>query len=259
MNQIRLAVLLVLVLSCLWPDPALSATPMPTGREIYNRFREGLADPACNTPRPSRWRQHFAAAPKRLAARNENVLPLFAHVVDAVRAARLPTEYALIPFIESGYRPQARSKAGPAGLWQIIAPTARTLSLPVGKGVDGRMSPVDSTRAAVRYLATLHRRFSGNWRLAAMAYNTGENRVLAALRRSGQRAQDAEPGKLPGLSATTRSYVEKLNALSCEMNDADNREEWLRAIDRPVVPLQPYASAQRAPVAVASRQLPTAP
>jgi len=259
MNQIRLAVLLVLLLSCLWPDTASAANPMPTGREIYNRFREGLAEPACNTPPPSRWRQHFAAAPKRLAARNENVLPLFAHVVDAMRAARLPTEYALIPFIESGYRPQARSKAGPAGLWQIIAPTARTLSLPVGNGVDGRMSPVDSTRAAVRYLATLHRRFGGNWRLAAMAYNTGENRVLAALRRSGQRAQDAHPTQLSGLPDITRSYVDKIDALSCVMADADNREDWLRAIDRPVLPLQPQPPAPRPRVAVAPLELPMAP
>lgn len=243
MNPIRLAVLLVLLATALWSTSVSAAAP-PTGREIYSRFREGLADPACNPERRSRWRQHFAAAPKRLAARNENVLPLFAHVVDALRAARLPTEYALIPFIESGYRPQARSKAGPAGLWQIIAPTARRLSVPIGNGVDGRMSPVESTRAAVSYLASLHKRFGGNWRLAAMAYNSGENRVLAALRRSGRRAQDAEPAHLAGLPAITRSYVDKLDALSCVMDDADDREDWLRSIDRPVRPLQPVAQAR---------------
>ena len=51
-------------------------------------------------------------------------------------------------------------------------------------GYDGRLSPVDSTRAAVRYLKTLHGMFAGDWRLAVMAYNAGEYRVFGALRRS---------------------------------------------------------------------------
>ena len=68
-------------------------------------------------------------------------------------------------------------------------------------GYDGRLSPVDSTRAAVRYLKTLHGMFAGDWRLAVMAYNAGEYRVFGALRRSGQVARDADPEKLESLSA----------------------------------------------------------
>ncbi|MFX7760059.1 transglycosylase SLT domain-containing protein, partial [Acinetobacter baumannii] len=87
------------------------------------------------------------------------LLPLFGYVVDALRDADLPTEYALIPFVESGYRPAARSPSGPAGLWQMIAVTARNHDVPIRDGYDGRLSPVDSTRAAVRYLKTLHGMF----------------------------------------------------------------------------------------------------
>lgn len=215
------------------PSPATPATR--SGREIYQRFREGLADPHCEAgSSSSRWRQHFAAAPGRLAARNDELLPLFGYVVDAVREASLPTEYALIPFIESGYKPGARSASGPAGLWQMITLTARNHRVPISAGYDGRLSPVDSTKAAVRYLKTLHGMFAGDWRLAVMAYNAGEYRILGALKRGGQQARNAKPEQLPGLSDISHAYVRKLRALSCLMEQADDREDWLRALDRPV-------------------------
>jgi membrane-bound lytic murein transglycosylase D len=220
---------------------AAAATPSPTrnGREIYEEFRKGLADPECEPGATSqRWRQHFASAPKRLAADGDDLLPLFGYVVTAVREAHLPSEYALIPFVESGYRPGARSPSGPAGLWQMIAITARSHDVPIRNGYDGRFSPVDSTRAAVRYLKTLHGMFAGDWRLAVMAYNAGEYRLLGALKRSGQVARSAKPEQLTGLADITHAYVRKLHALSCLLEQADDKEEWLQALDRPVPRLE---------------------
>jgi len=212
-----------------------AAPAIHSGRDIYQRFREGLADPHCEVGSSSpRWHQHFATAPGRLAARNDDLLPLFGYVVDALREASLPTEYALIPFVESGYKPGARSPSGPAGLWQMIALTARNHRVPINAGYDGRLSPVDSTKAAVRYLKTLHGMFAGDWRLAAMAYNAGEYRILGALKRGGQKARNARPEQLPGLPDISHAYVRKLRALSCLMGQADDREDWLRALDRPV-------------------------
>ena len=220
------------------PPPAAASPPgsaTHSGRDIYQRFRDGLADPHCEAAsRSERWRKHFAAAPGRLAARNDDVLPLFGYVVDALREAGLPTEYALIPFVESGYKPGARSPSGPAGLWQMITLTARNHHVPIRAGYDGRLSPVDSTKAAVRYLKTLHGMFAGDWRLAVMAYNAGEYRILGALKRSGQQARHARPEQLAGLPDISHAYVRKLRALSCLMEQADDREDWLRALDRPV-------------------------
>jgi membrane-bound lytic murein transglycosylase D len=220
-------------------QPLPSASPATrSGREIYAEFRAGLADPQCDGTDSRRWHAHFAATPTRLVARGDDVLPLFGYVVDALRAAHLPTEYALIPFVESGYKPGARSPGGPAGLWQMIAMTARNHAVPMHPGYDGRLSPVDSTRAAVRYLKTLHGMFAGDWRLAVMAYNAGEYRVFGALRSSGQVARSADPEKLTGLSGISRAYVRKLHALSCLFDQADDDAGWVEALDRQVPILQ---------------------
>ncbi|MBJ6983109.1 lytic transglycosylase domain-containing protein [Luteimonas sp. MC1750] len=213
-----------------------AALPATSGVAIYQRFVEGLAQPACEDASP-RWRQHFAHVPDQLVSTEGEVLPLFGYVVEALRAAHLPTEYALIPFVESGYRPGARSGSGPAGLWQFIAVTARNHDIPVRSGYDGRLSPVDATRAAVRYLKTLHGMFAGDWRLAVMAFNAGEYRVLGALRRHGQRAADADPEGLESLAGITRSYVRKLHALSCLMVEAGRDAAWTESLDRPVARL----------------------
>ncbi|MGY1425331.1 lytic transglycosylase domain-containing protein [Lysobacter sp. A289] len=214
---------------------ASSAAITPrSGLDIYQQFRAGLADPTCGTDVSARWSKHYAAAPKRLASPGDDTLLLFGYVLDAVRDADLPSEYALIPFVESGYRPEARSPQGPAGLWQMIKLTARSHDVSIRKGYDGRLSPVDSTRAAVRYLKTLHGMFAGDWRLAVMAYNAGEYRIFSALDKGGQVARDADPAALPGLPDITHAYVRKLHALACVLGDADDRDPWVKAMDRPV-------------------------
>ncbi|MCD9033271.1 transglycosylase SLT domain-containing protein [Luteimonas sp. Y-2-2-4F] len=244
--------------ACLLPAAATAAVPAPAlappgvepaaqaavegvqrqGRDIYASFVEGLSDPGCSADAGDRWRRHFAHVPRDLASKPDKLLPLFGYVVDQLRANHLPTEYALIPFVESGYRPGARSAAGPAGLWQFIALTARNHRIAIRPGYDGRLSPVDSTQAAVRYLKTLHGMFAGDWRLAVMGYNAGEYRVFGALRATGQRPMDARPEELP-MPQTTRAYVDKLQALSCLLVEAGQREDWLRAIDHTVPVLTP--------------------
>ena len=219
-----------------------TSTPAVTrnGQEVYRRFLDGLSEPECTADATDRWRSHFGHVPRQLASRGNDVLPLFAYVVEEVRAQHLPTEFALIPFVESGYRPGARSASGPAGLWQFIAVTARNHEIPIRPGYDGRLSPADSTRAAVRYLKTLHGMFAGDWRLAVMAYNAGEYRVFGALKRAGQEARDATPDTLP-MPQTTQAYVRKLHALSCLIKEAGERETWMASMDREVPTLTAIA------------------
>jgi len=141
-------------------------------------------------------------------------LPLLAWAVESVEQRGLPQQFALIPIIESGLRPEARGRGGPLGLWQLMPATARHLGLRVGKGGDERLSVLRSTTAALDYLQALQADFGG-WRATAMAYNAGSGRLRRAFARAGERTVSAERRKPAGLSPITYNYIAKLEALSC--------------------------------------------
>lgn len=157
----------------------------------------------------SRWRRHYAPFTRRLAHRKGEVRQRFDAVVTQLVAARLPAEYAAIPFVESHNRANARSGLGPAGLWQFTAQTARNHGLKVNGKVDERMDAERSTRAAVKYLKYLHRKFKGDWEHVLMAFNAGEGRFLAH-RRQGK-----------GLSPITRVYPRKVEAIVCNVLETE--------------------------------------
>lgn len=205
---------------------AASAPGTRSGSGIMQRFHAGLAAPACGDASP-RWRHHYAHAATRLA-QDRAALALFGHVLDAVRDAGLPSEFALIPFVESRYRVDARSLGGPAGLWQFTAATARRHGMRVHGGVDQRMSPGRSTRAAVVYLGRLHRMFGRDWERTVMAYNAGEGALKASRGEQGR-----------ALSGITRSYPRKLHAIACLLDARRADPGWQRAMQRQVPRLAP--------------------
>ncbi|MDO4710018.1 MAG: transglycosylase SLT domain-containing protein [Pseudomonadota bacterium] len=218
------------------PAPAPKPVPasMRNGLEIHQQLLDNLSGSGCESAH-ARWRSHYARAPQRLANPDDELLALLGYVVDEIVKAGLPSEYALIPFIESRYNPSARSGAGPAGMWQFIGSTARNQGITMNGSYDGRYSVIESTRAAVRYLKSLHRMFGENWQLAMMGYNAGEYRILGAIRQSGQSPRNADPGKISsGIPAISRTYVEKLHSISCLMEQAHRQADWRAKLDRPV-------------------------
>ncbi len=219
--MIRRAWITLALLACSGVAMAAPAPATRSGGEILQRFHAGLAQPACSDASP-RWRRHYANAAVRLAE-DKLALSLFGFVLDAVREAGLPSEFALIPFVESRYRIDARSIGGPAGLWQFTAATARHHGLRIRGNIDQRVSPASSTRAAVAYLSRLHRMFGRDWQYTAMAYKAGEGALKASRSKQGR-----------ALSGITRSYPRKLHAIAClfEAHRTDTR--WQRAIERQV-------------------------
>ncbi|MDI1253814.1 transglycosylase SLT domain-containing protein [Thermomonas sp.] len=206
---------------------AASAPPTRNGGELMREFEQGLTEPGCTDASP-RWRRHYAQSAKDMAVEDEVALTLFAYVLDEVRNAGLPSELALIPFVETRFHPNVRSASGPAGLWQFTTSTARRNGVGVQAGRDGRMSVVSSTRAAVKHLGRLQRRFGHQWRQTAMAYNAGEGALKASRRRHARR-----------LSGITRSYPVKLHAIACLFIEQGNDDRWQQAIERPLPRLAP--------------------
>lgn len=201
------------------PPPA---DPMDTGAEVFDHLAAHLGAPACIQGKSNEaWRKRYAGQPTAFARHLERILPLMAYVAQEVDRRGLPAEFALVPIVESWYRPEAIGPGGPAGMWQMIASTARNHGIRIQAGYDGRLSPVASTDAALDYLVGLQDHFDGDWRAMAMAYNAGEYRILRAFRANGHRDASGER-KLPqGLSRITYDYVAKLRALSCLLVEPD--------------------------------------
>jgi len=130
----------------------------------------------------------------------------------------LPRDLYHLGMIESGFRPTVRSHAGAVGMWQFMPTTGRGMGLRIDTLVDERMDPVRSTHAAARHLRDLHRRFRGDWSLAAAAYNAGEGRINRGLGRFGV-DNFWDLANRGDLAQETRRYVPRLYATTIIARD----------------------------------------
>jgi membrane-bound lytic murein transglycosylase D len=116
----------------------------------------------------------------------------------------LPLELKYLSVIESGLRPQVKSRAGALGLWQFMYATGKQYGLKENSYLDERMDPLKATDAACRYLKKLYDIY-GDWNLALAAYNAGPGNVNKAIRRSGGKRTYWEIR--PYLPRETQGYV----------------------------------------------------
>ncbi len=142
------------------------------------------------------------------------------HIVSELERRNMPLELALLPVVESAFEPYAYSRARAAGLWQFIPGTGSKYGLKQDWWYDGRRDIVESTRAALDYLQSLHDEFDGDWLLAIAAYNCGEKLVERAveMNRAAGRSIDFWSLWLPG---ETRAYVPKLLAMARLVRDPE--------------------------------------
>ncbi|MCT4700990.1 murein transglycosylase D [Enterobacteriaceae bacterium H20N1] len=139
--------------------------------------------------------------------------PYMYWIAGQVKKRNMPMELVLLPIVESAFDPHATSGANAAGIWQIIPSTGRNYGLKQTKAYDARRDVVASTTAALDMMQRLNKMFDGDWLLTVAAYNSGEGRVMNAIKANKARGKPTDFWSL-SLPRETKIYVPKMLALS---------------------------------------------
>lgn len=179
--------------------------------DLWERIRAGYGMPDLDNELVRAQERWYATRPDYIQRMTERSRKYLFHIVEELEARKMPTELALLPFIESAFNPQAMSVARAAGMWQFIPSTGRDFDLKQNLFRDDRRDVLASTRAALDYLQKLHGLF-GDWHLALAAYNWGEGSVSRAIARNQREGLGTSYVDLR-MPNETRNYVPKLQAV----------------------------------------------
>jgi len=181
--------------------------------DVWERIRKGFAIPDLDNQLVGNQMAWYTARPDYIQRTTTRASRYLFHVVTELEKRNMPTELALLPFIESAFNPQALSTAKAAGMWQFIPSTGLDYKLKQNIFKDERRDVLASTDAALTYLQRLHGMF-GDWQLALAAYNWGEGNVQRAINKQKAAGGPIDYNSMSHLMpAETRNYVPKLQAV----------------------------------------------
>ena len=150
--------------------------------DVWQRIRSKFTFSIPENQRVASQRNWFVKHPTYLNRVAKRAEPFLYYIVDALEAADVPLEIALLPIVESAFDPFAYSHGRASGMWQFVPGTGKRFGMKQNWWYDGRRDVVASTQGAIKYLKYLHKFFDGDWMLALAAYNSGEGRVRRAVR-----------------------------------------------------------------------------
>jgi membrane-bound lytic murein transglycosylase D len=201
--------------------------------DLWARIRRGFTMNSLQSDLVGSQEQWYATRPSYITRMTERSSKYLYHVVEELERRNMPTELALLPFIESAFNPQAVSGAKAAGMWQFMPATGKYFALKQSVFRDDRRDVLASTRAALDYLQKLHGMF-GDWHLALAAYNWGEGSVGRAIAKNQREGLATDYASL-SMPNETRNYVPKLLAVKNIVASPDAFNAIL-----PDIPNHPY-------------------
>ena len=210
-----------------------SVAKLDLPNDLWERIRKGYKMPDLEGDLANDRTLWYASKPDYLSRMTERSNKYLYHIVEELEARNMPTELALLPFIESAFNPQAVSSARASGMWQFMPKTGKSFDLKQNAFRDDRRDVQASTRAALDYLERLHKMF-GDWHLALAAYNWGEGNVGKAIARNKRAGLPAGYTDL-NMPMETRMYVPKLQAMK---NIVGNPPQF--SVVLPSIPNHPY-------------------
>jgi membrane-bound lytic murein transglycosylase D len=213
--------------------PSRAVAPLKPPVDLWDRIRRGFAMPDLQGDLVRQQEQWYVSRPDYMQRMTERSRKYLFHIVEELERRNMPTELALLPFIESAFNPQAVSSARAAGMWQFMPATGQFFELKQNVFRDDRRDVLASTRAALDYLQKLYGMF-GDWHLALAAYNWGEGSVQRAIARNQRLGLGTGYTDL-NMPNETRTYVPKLQAVKNIVADP----EALHA-ELPLIENHPY-------------------
>ena len=177
---------------------------------LWIRIRDGFQMEPMNTPIEIEQVRWLSARPDYVNRSMTRSSRYLFYIVQEVNTRNMPTEIALLPFVESAFVTNAKSSAKAVGLWQFMPATGKDFRLTQNVFRDERRDVLQSTDAALDYLQRLHDQF-GSWELALAAYNWGAGNVAKAQKRNLAAGLPTNYESLT-MPKETRNYVPKLMA-----------------------------------------------
>lgn len=159
-----------------------------------------------------------------------NSTPMLKFYADELIKQGVPLDFVILPLIESGNNPQARSPKNALGLWQFMPFTGREWGLGITSELDDRVDVQKSTAAAAAYLKSLHNQFN-DWNLVLASYNWGSASVSKALRK-GLKSNDGRIN-LSLLPEETRNYLVTFYAYNQIIQEYHDKLPLARYPNRP--------------------------
>ncbi|GGX29337.1 lytic transglycosylase [Pigmentiphaga litoralis] len=206
-------------------------TVAPT--DVWTRIRRSFAVPNIDTPLVREWENFYASKPEYLQRTAQRAGKYLYYIIEEIDQRGMPSELALLPFVESSFDPWALSRSQASGLWQFVPATGRGYNLKQDWWRDERRDPIASTNAALDYLQYLFE-FHGDWHLALASYNWGEGSVKRAIEKKAGQGMPTDYLSLD-MPDETRNYVPKLQAIK---NIIANPAKF--SIVLPTIDNQPY-------------------
>ncbi len=195
------------------PIPLKASESLPLYTNVWDRIKETSSNEQAKLDEKTlQYINSYLANPAQLNKLLEKGRYFIFFVLEELDRYRLPSELALLPYIESNYDPFSISASGAMGLWQFMPATARIYGLKDTWWYEQRHDPLVSSKAAVRYLAYLHNRFNKEITYTLAAYNGGPTlleKQIKLNRRAGK-PTNYENLKLP---KQTKEYVPKFKAI----------------------------------------------
>ena len=230
------------------PKPKASLADLSIWQALSNHFQ--LTDK--HKEQYQSYLQYYLRHKSYLTRISKRAKPYLYHIFQEVKKRNMPYEIVLLPAVESGFSPKAKSYQSAAGLWQFIPGTAHLYDLDKNWWYDGRMDILHSTQAALDYLQKLYELNDQDWLLALASYNAGYGNVLKAQKKfhryhPKQKADFWAIRKY--LPQETQNYVPQLLAMTYLIKHRDQYQIVLEDIpNKPfieAIPLKQQVSLEK--------------